>query len=125
METVLVIDDSSFQRKWLSQTISKLGYNVVQAANGQEGLEAVKEHQPNLITVDLNMPVMDGLQFLANLQPKEANIPTIVVTSDIQPETERQCLALGACALLNKPFDAVDLQRVIDDIAKQKTGENQ
>ena len=122
METVLVIDDSSFQRKWLAQAISRLGFNVIQAANGREGLDKIADEKPSFITVDLNMPVMDGLQFLANLQPEDKDIPTIVVTSDIQTETARRCKELGAFALLNKPFDSVDLEKLITSIHEKRKG---
>ncbi len=124
METVLVIDDSSFQRKWLTQAIESLGYEVVQAENGKVGLEKATQINPTFITVDLNMPVMDGLQFLANLHPSEKNIPTIVITSDIQADTKRQCKELGAIAFLNKPFEITALQEVIKTFSSDRSVES-
>ena len=120
MTTVLIIDDSSFQRKWLSQSLQNLGFEVVQAENGRQGLEMVAQKTPCFITVDLNMPVMDGLQFLAKLKSEDRTIPAIVVTSDIQAETERQCKELGAVAFLNKPFKLDELKDIINSFSLPK-----
>ena len=62
MAKVLIIDDSSFQRKWIARAVEELGHTTVQAADGQEGLDMVDREQPDCITVDLNMPSMDGLE---------------------------------------------------------------
>ena len=80
---ILVIDDSSFQRKWLVKVVLALGHEAVQAANGREGLEKLVEEKPECITVDLNMPEMNGIEFLQELKNRELQTPTIVVTADI------------------------------------------
>ena len=115
MAKVLIIDDSSFQRKWIAKTVQALGHTTVEAADGQEGLEAVTSEQPDCITVDLNMPTMDGMQFLAHLEDSDHTGPVIVVTSDIQAETRAQCLSLGARGFVNKPFRPLQLKEVLDD----------
>ncbi len=115
MAKVLIIDDSSFQRKWIAKTIQALGHATVEAVDGQKGLEAVVLEQPDCITVDLNMPNMDGLQFLTHLENSDQTTPVIVVTSDIQDETKAQCLSLGARGFVNKPFQPSQLQEVLAD----------
>ena len=115
MAKVLVIDDSSFQRKWISKTVQALGHTTVEAVDGQKGLEAVASEKPDCITVDLNMPNMDGLEFLTHLESAGQHGPVIVVTSDIQEETKAQCLRLGARAFVNKPFKPSQLRDVLDD----------
>ena len=123
MATVLVIDDSTFQRKWLTKAFENLGHQVVTANNGREGLEKLDSSRPDMITVDLNMPEMDGFQFLANLQDLELAIPTIVITSDCQTETEKQCRDLGAVAFLNKPFKPRELESAVEQcFSKQEAG---
>jgi twitching motility two-component system response regulator PilH len=112
---ILIIDDSSFQRKWIAKTVQSLGHTTVEAIDGQKGLEAVASEQPDCITVDLNMPTMDGLQFLTHLEGSDHTPPVIVLTSDIQQETREQCLRLGARALINKPFQPSQLQEVLAD----------
>jgi twitching motility two-component system response regulator PilH len=110
---VLVIDDSSFQRKWIAKSVQALGHSTVEAADGQEGLDSLDREQPDCITVDLNMPNMDGLEFLTNLSGRP-NVPAvIVVTADVQEETKNQCRELGARGFLNKPFRPSQLQELL------------
>lgn len=114
MATILVIDDSGFQRNWILKTLIKLGHNTIEAVNGREGLEKVKsDEKPDCITVDLNMPEMDGYEFLEKLSFSNIKIPIVVITADIQEETKKECLELGAAAFLNKPFQADELKEAI------------
>jgi len=110
---VLIIDDSGFQRKWIAKAVEALGHDTVEAADGQQGLELVEREKPDCITVDLNMPNMDGLQFLANMEGRNQSAPVIVVTADIQADTKTQCEELGARAFVNKPFKPDELQNAL------------
>jgi twitching motility two-component system response regulator PilH len=84
MVTVLVIDDSSFQRKILTGILNENGYTVVQSENGKEGIEHVEKERPDLIVMDLLMPEYDGYWVLGQLNARGSTIPVIIVTSDIQ-----------------------------------------
>ena len=114
MAKVLIIDDSSFQRKWIARTVQALGHTTVEAGDGQEGLDALDRESPDCITVDLNMPKMNGLEFLTNMVGRSGQAPVIVVTADIQEQTRAQCQELGARAFVNKPFKAEDLQGALE-----------
>jgi CheY-like chemotaxis protein len=116
MAKVLVIDDSSFQRKWIVKTVESLGHSTVQAGDGQEGLDLLEQENPDCITVDLTMPRMDGLEFLANLGDRSLTTPVIVITADVQDDTRRQCEELGARAFVNKPFEPSTLQEVLGEL---------
>ena len=120
MAKVLIIDDSSFQRKWIAKTVQALGHSTVEAGDGQEGLDTLERENPDCITVDLNMPNMDGLQFLANLADRENIAPVIVVTSDIQSETKQECENLGARAFVNKPFRPEQLREALSECVKDE-----
>jgi len=111
---VLVIDDSGFQRKWIVKAVSDLGHNAAEAVNGFEGLKLIDSVNPDCITVDLNMPEMDGIEFLGNLRSRDQAIPVIVITADIQSETKKQCQELGAAAFLNKPFKPDQLGEALE-----------
>jgi CheY-like chemotaxis protein len=97
---ILIIDDSSFQRKWIVRAVEQLGHET---------------EKPDCVTVDLNMPKMNGLQFLANTADRSEKVPIIVITADIQDATKKECRQLGARAFVNKPFKAYDLQNVINE----------
>jgi two-component system chemotaxis response regulator CheY len=105
MVKILVIDDSSFQRKIISKVLTENGYTVVLSENGKEGIEQYKKEQPDLILTDLLMPEYDGYWVLEQLNARKSTIPVIILTSDIQNTTEKRCRDLGAVAFLNKPVD--------------------
>ena len=115
MSKILIVDDSSFQRKWIAKAVQELGHNAVEASDGVDGLNKLDSEKPDCITIDLNMPNMNGLQFLERTVSKNASIPIVVVTADIQDATKKQCVELGARAFVNKPFRPEDLQNVISE----------
>jgi len=117
-----VIDDSSFQRKWISKHIADLGHVTVEAADGKQGIDMVSSEHPDCITVDLNMPVMDGIAFLKDMKEKNVATPIIVVTADIQAATKKQCSLLGATAFVNKPCEKADLNDAIQQCFKGEPG---
>ncbi len=125
MAKVLVIDDSSFQRKWIVRTVQALGHHAVEATNGREGLEMIDAEKPECITVDLNMPEMTGLEFLEEVKTRNLTTPVIVVTADIQSATRQRCEELGAVAFLNKPFRPSELETVMKKHVQTPTGKEQ
>lgn len=109
MPRILIIDDSSFQRSIIRNTLKKAGYETCEANCGSEGLARVHDAAPDLILLDLVMPEMDGFAVLTALHQAENTIPVLVLTADIQEVTREQCLALGADGFLNKPMKPDDL----------------
>ncbi len=106
--SVLVVDDDSGIRDSLAECLASEGYLVDLAQNGAEAIERVRERRPNLIVVDLLMPVMNGYQFLAQLRadPATGGIPVVLMTG----ATPRAGQPLPAAdALLPKPFELEDL----------------
>ena len=123
MAKVLIVDDSSFQRKWIAKAVMELGHSIVEAVDGRDGLDVLERENPDCVTVDLNMPNMDGLEFLSNLIGREKSPPVIVVTANIQNKTKEQCEQLGARAFLNKPFKNEDIQEALAKCLNENTGE--
>ncbi|MBR1369305.1 histidine kinase [Methanocalculus chunghsingensis] len=109
MTTILIIDDSSFQRTIIRKTLTSEGYRCIEADNGRVALGLIAEEQPDIIIVDLLMPDMDGIEFLTAIREKKISIPVIVLTSDIQDATREKCIQLGASSFLNKPTRADEL----------------
>jgi CheY-like chemotaxis protein len=116
MAKILIIDDSTFQRRLLRKFIERQGYEVIEAANGQEGLEAITTQSPDCIFLDLIMPDYNGFELLENLQRQKITIPAIVVTADVQTSTHTQCLELGASAIINKPVNSHTLYQILAKI---------
>lgn len=123
MAKILLVDDSGFQRKNLSKTLTSMGHEVTTAENGEAGLQAVEDEPPDLIITDLLMPVMDGMSYLRALKSRNIMIPTIVASADIQESTREECMKLGARDFLTKPVNSSDLKNVIGQLLNASTRE--
>jgi CheY-like chemotaxis protein len=109
MATILVIDDSKFQRKRIIEVIKSEGHETIEATNGKEGLDLAEQYQPHCIVCDMVMPDVGGIEVLTTLKAKKSLIPVIILTADIQDPVREQCLSLGARAFLNKPLKKEEL----------------
>lgn len=119
---VLVIEDSSFQRKHIVRILTDAGYEVVQASNGAEGLEMLASEKPEIVCTDLLMPDMDGVEFLLKKKESGNTVPAFVLSSDIQKTTQDKCRDLGAVNFLNKPVDAAELLNQVREISQRLAG---
>jgi two-component system chemotaxis response regulator CheY len=105
----LIIDDSSVMRKIVERSLRQAGIELTQifeAGNGAEALGVLKENQVDLILCDINMPVMDGLEFIKQL-PGVANakgVPVVMITTEGSESHVVQALSCGARGYIRKPF---------------------
>ncbi len=99
---VLVVDDSAYARKRLRQVLEPAGYEVLEAPDGETALKVVAEQPVDLVTVDLLMPGMDGMDLIRQLRNLDASLPLVVVTADVQEATRAEALAAGASAFFAK-----------------------
>lgn len=90
-----------------------MGYTLIEATDGQAGLEAADRHSPDLIITDLLMPTLDGLGLLRGLRDRGRHVPVIVLSAELEPSTRRLCEFWGAGAFLNKPFQAGELADLV------------
>lgn len=104
MPNVLIIEDSSFQRKFLSKTLEKAGHHVIMANNGREGLEKIISELPDMVICDLLMPEMGGLEVLEELRIRNLGVPIVILSADLQESVRDKALALGISEFLNKPI---------------------
>lgn len=112
-EQVLVVENDPDIRAAVAETLALEGYRVSQAANGSEGLKRARSEHPDVILLDLMMPVMDGWGFRAQQEadPSISGIPVVVVTAC--PPQDPRLRALRPTALLLKPFNLDDLVDVV------------
>lgn len=114
--TVLVAEDSQDTRTMLKRAFELKGYRVFEAEDGQEALEMARRHRPSLIVIDLNMPVLDGLETVKNLREEERpgeEIPIVAITAYDVPGMEDAALETGCNRYLRKPLDLSELDRVL------------
>lgn len=114
MIPLVICDDSNMARKQLLRALpAQWGVSVTQAANGLEGLEAVRRGLGEVMLLDLTMPVMDGYQTLAAIRAENLQASIIVVSADVQEEAVRRVMDLGALAFLKKPADPDELKQTL------------
>lgn len=112
----LICDDSSFARKQIQKSLPQSwDFEISQAKNGVECIEALKAGKGEILFLDLNMPEMDGYQVLEAVQAQNIQVIVIVVSGDIQPEAQKRVMMLGALEFIKKPVDAIALERVLDE----------
>ncbi|HTM22642.1 MAG TPA: response regulator [Kofleriaceae bacterium] len=106
-KTILTVDDSRTIRDMLMSTLAAAGYEVVQAEDGVEALERLRETRPAAILTDINMPRMDGFELIAEVRRDSANrsIPILVLTTESEPDRKERAKAAGATGWIVKPFN--------------------
>lgn len=114
----MIIDDSSIVRKVITRTIGMAGVSVseiMEATNGQEALEKLKDNWVDLIFLDINMPVMNGIEFMEQLQADEMlnGMPVVVVSTEGSKERIERLNQLGIKAYLRKPTTPEEMSNVI------------
>jgi CheY-like chemotaxis protein len=112
---ILLADDNEDNISMILEFLQVQGYRVVVAQNGSEAIELAKEEKPNVILMDIQMPVMDGLEATRRLKADAnlAGIPIIALTALAMTGDRERCLAAGASEYMSKPVSPVKLVEVI------------
>ena len=115
LRTILAVDDSPSIRQMVAFTLKGAGYEVLEANDGQDGLEKAKSKTVNLVLTDQNMPRMDGLTLIKSLRamPQYAKTPILMLTTESSDAMKAQGRAAGATGWLVKPFDPQKLIEVV------------
>jgi two-component system chemotaxis response regulator CheY len=118
---VLIVDDSAAMRAFIERVIDISGLDVgkrIEASNGQEALDLLRTNWIDIILTDVNMPVMNGEQFVAHLAEDEVlrTIPVLVVSTDGSEHRVRRMMSLGARAYVKKPFSPEQLRKTMEQL---------
>lgn len=107
-ENIVIIDDDRAIAQLTSLWVKAAGFNVIIANDGRSGLDAIAEHRPDLILLDIRMPEMDGFEVNRRLRqiPELALIPVIFLSAHAQEKTRQESLASGGRSFLAKPYEA-------------------
>lgn len=106
--TVLIVEDDTQIRNFISYSLQKEKYNVLVAVNGEEGIEVAENHAVDVMLLDIGLPDMDGFEVIRKIR-KKSRIPIIVVSARDQDEEKVLALDLGADDYLTKPFSVTEL----------------
>jgi two-component system chemotaxis response regulator CheY len=109
--SALIVDDSSVMRKIVERALRQAGLSlakVFEASSGVEGLEVLRRERVDLILSDINMPNMDGLEFLRQLQTQNLapDVPVVMITTESSEDHVREAIVAGAQGYIRKPFTA-------------------
>lgn len=117
MAKILIVDDSKTSRKILRNILTENGHEVIgEAINGKEAIERHTELQPDITTMDITMPVMDGLEALKGIMDNNKNSKIIMVTAAGQKSKMVDAVKYGAVEFLTKPFEATQIIEIIDKV---------
>ncbi len=121
MTTILVVEDDQDIRFLLSETVSDLGYDVLEAADGGTGFRRAMEEHPDVILLVVMMPVMDGFQVLAKLKEhaETHHMPVIMVSALGQEQDIMRAIRGGAWGYVIKPWDPDDLESKINNAVEE------
>ena len=116
-KSVLIVDDTDESRQMLADTLGSVGFEVSQASNGSDALAAVRSIPPDLVFMDIRMPVMNGIEAMVRMQKDNAlsMIPVIAVSAGATDEERISCQAAGVKAFLTKPIEIASL---LDEVGK-------
>jgi two-component system, chemotaxis family, chemotaxis protein CheY len=113
---ILVVDDALFMRKLIRDALDPYGFTIVgEAENGQQGVAMFRDLKPDIVTLDIVMPEMDGLQALAALKQENRDARVIMITALEQRDLMLEAVRLGATDFIVKPFSE---DRVLSAIEK-------
>lgn len=112
----LCIDDSATLRMLLGTSLKGLGHTVLEAENGKQGLDVLAKDVPDCIILDINMPVMTGVEFLEarKANPAWLRVPVIVLTTQDEEPLRATAMKLGANGFLAKPFNKDELLAIVE-----------
>ncbi|HEY5236862.1 MAG TPA: response regulator [Rhizomicrobium sp.] len=114
-KTILTVDDSVTIREMLFAALSDLGYRVLQAVDGIDGLASLRDEEPDVIVTDINMPRLDGIGFIKHVRKDQryCGTPILVLTTESDPDCKARAREAGATGWIQKPFDPAKLAEAI------------
>jgi two-component system chemotaxis response regulator CheY len=114
---VLTVDDSRTILAMLHHTLSNAGFEVLQAEDGQQGLDVLAREKVDIVITDINMPVMDGIQFIKQIRSGgHSSLPILILTTETSQDKRDQGRAAGGTGWIVKPFDPEKLIQVIHKV---------
>ena len=110
---ILVVDDAALVYAMLKRILESNGYTVYEAHNGQEGIDAHKKHFPDLILLDVSMPVMNGIEALQEIRKNDKKVKIVMLSAVAEQQTVDEALALGANEFIYKPVSEAKVLEIV------------
>ena len=115
---ILMVEDTEDNRQIVRDLMESVGYHLIEAEDGAAGVAMAAEHRPDLILMDIQLPVMDGYEACRRLrsEPRTARATVVMLTAAAGEEAEREAEEAGADLFLTKPFSPLELLRLVHDL---------
>lgn len=115
-KTILIVEDEPLNRKLIRDILTHRGNTVIEAGNGRKGVDLAIEIKPDLIFMDIQLPVMDGLEAIRLIRsdPTARHIPIVALTGNAMDEDEKRMRKAGCDGYLSKPFKVKELLQMTD-----------
>jgi two-component system, NtrC family, response regulator AtoC len=118
MRKILIADDEKNMRWILSKNLKEEGFDIIEAADGEEAFNLFMDKEPDMILLDYKMPVIDGMEVLKRIRTINDSIPVIMITAHGSTDAAVEAMKLGAADYLSKPFDMEELKLIIKRVLK-------
>ena len=117
MANIMIVDDSRTSRKILREILENAGHNIVaECVNGEEGYLQYKELHPDLVTMDITMPKLDGLEALQLIKKIDSEARVVMITAAGQREKMVRAIKCGAAEFISKPYESQEVQNIIEKV---------
>ncbi len=126
MRKILIVDDAIVARMVLKKILAQSGYEVVgEAEDGLQAIEKFKELKPDIVTMDIVMPEMDGIEATKNITGFDPSAKVIITSTMHQKELSLRALEAGACSYIVKPYEADRILRTLDQLFENDDDDSQ
>lgn len=124
-QRILVVEDNDRNRRLLRILLRSRGYEVIEAVTGEEAMKYLRDHKPDLILMDIQLPNVDGLELTKNIKsnPETADIPIVAVTAYAMKGDRERILEAGCDGYISKPIDTRRLALLVAEILKNSGNE--
>ncbi len=119
MTKVMIVDDTPFMRAVLRNIVEEAGYSVVEASNGTEAVSLYSREKPDVVTMDIVMPELDGIEAARIILESDPSAKIIMVTAMDSRDSLKEAIKIGVCDFIVKPFKA---EEVVDSISRAVSG---
>lgn len=120
MAKILIVDDSMTSKKFLRTMLERAGCEIIgEASDGQEGVDKYKELKPDVVTMDITMPIKNGIEALEEIIAYDSNAKVVMVTAAGQNTNIVEALKLGAADFIQKPFEIERIAAVIKKVLEK------
>lgn len=118
---VLICDDSILMRKKLKDSLASLGsFDIIEAANGQSAVDMYKENKPDLVFMDIVMPVKDGIEAVTEIKAFDKDAKVVMASSSGTKEHLRRAIKAGAYDFIQKPWEQEQIAKIVNNVIKKE-----